>query len=77
MHVNANLDELAPIGPLTDWLDATIPDLGRGPLRRELQHGGTTNVILTRARSCAAMAANTKRAVIIQRQTKTGAVARK
>lgn len=46
-EVDANLDELAPVGPLTDWLDTNLPDLGRGPLRRELLHGGTTNVVLT------------------------------
>ncbi len=45
--MDANLDELAPIGPLTDWLDANIPDLGKGPLRRDMLHGGTSNVVFT------------------------------
>ncbi|MCB2079864.1 MAG: phosphotransferase, partial [Novosphingobium sp.] len=45
--MEADLDELAPIGPLTDWLDANIPELGNGPLKRELLHGGTSNVVLT------------------------------
>jgi len=45
--MEANLDELAPAGPLTDWLDANIPELGKGPLKRELLHGGTSNVVLT------------------------------
>ena len=45
--MDANLDDLAPIGPLTQWLDENVPDLGRGPLRRELLHGGTSNVVLT------------------------------
>ena len=45
--MEANLDEMAPIGPLTDWLGANVPELGRGPLKRELLHGGTSNVVLT------------------------------
>jgi aminoglycoside phosphotransferase (APT) family kinase protein len=42
-----NLDELAPLGPLSDWLDASVPELGKGPLRTELLSGGTSNVVLT------------------------------
>ena len=53
--MEANLDELAPIGPLTDWLDAHVPDLGKGPLKRELLHGGTSNVVLTLDRGGKAM----------------------
>jgi len=45
--MEADLDELAPIGPLTEWLDANIPELGSGPLKRELLHGGTSNVVFT------------------------------
>ncbi|MEZ5737537.1 MAG: phosphotransferase family protein [Novosphingobium sp.] len=45
--MEADLDELAPIGPLTEWLDANIPELGKGPLKRELLHGGTSNVVFT------------------------------
>lgn len=42
-----NLDELAPIAPLTEWLDANVPELGRGPLKVGLLSGGTSNVVLT------------------------------
>ena len=45
-----NLDELAPIGPLTDWLDAHVPELGKGPLRTAVLSGGTSNVVLTLSR---------------------------
>ena len=45
--MEANLDELAPIGPLTDWLDAHVPELGKGPLKREMLHGGTSNIVFT------------------------------
>jgi len=45
--MEADLDELAPIGPLTEWLDANIPDLGSAPLERTLLHGGTSNVVFT------------------------------
>ena len=42
-----NLDELADIPRLTEWLDAHIPQLGKGPLKTALLHGGTSNVVLT------------------------------
>jgi aminoglycoside phosphotransferase (APT) family kinase protein len=42
-----DLDALANQSRLTDWLDANIPDVGKGPLKRELLHGGTSNVVLT------------------------------
>ena len=42
-----DLDALANIPRLTEWLDANIPELGKGPLRTELLHGGTSNVVLT------------------------------
>jgi len=45
--MEADLDELAPLGPLTEWLDANIPELGDGPLQRELLHGGTSNIVFT------------------------------
>ncbi len=45
--MEADLDELAPVGPLTEWLDGNVPALGRGPLKRELLHGGTSNVVFT------------------------------
>jgi aminoglycoside phosphotransferase (APT) family kinase protein len=45
--MDADLDTLAPIGPLTEWLDAHVPELGKGPLRTSLLSGGTSNVVLT------------------------------
>ena len=45
--IDHDLAALAPIGPLTEWLDAHIPELGKGPLKTELLHGGTSNVVLT------------------------------
>ena len=48
--MEADLDELAPLGPLTEWLDANIPELGNGPLQRELLHGGTSNVVFSLSR---------------------------
>jgi len=48
--MEANLDELAPAGPLSDWLDAHVPELGKGPLKTELLSGGTSNVVLTISR---------------------------
>lgn len=50
-----NLDELAPIGPLTDWLDAHVPELGKGPLKTAILSGGTSNVVLTLNRGGADM----------------------
>jgi len=32
---------------LTAWLDDNIPELGDGPLRTEVVHGGTSNVIIS------------------------------
>lgn len=45
--MEADLDKLAPIGPLTEWLDAHVPELGKGPLTTSLLSGGTSNVVLT------------------------------
>lgn len=45
--IEHNLDELAPIGPLTEWLDANVPQLGKGPLQTKILSGGTSNVVLT------------------------------
>ncbi|HUD28319.1 MAG TPA: phosphotransferase family protein [Novosphingobium sp.] len=45
--MDADLDRLAPIGPLTEWLDAHVPQLGKGPLRTSVLSGGTSNVVLT------------------------------
>ena len=45
--MDADLDQLAPTGPLTAWLDANVPELGTGPLTTSLLSGGTSNVVLT------------------------------
>ena len=45
--IEHDLDELAPIGPLTEWLDANIPELGNAPLQTAILSGGTSNVVLT------------------------------
>ena len=45
--LNHDLASLAPIGPLTAWLDVHVPELGTGPLHTALLHGGTSNVVLT------------------------------
>ncbi|WP_254514677.1 phosphotransferase family protein [Novosphingobium sp. G106] len=45
-----DIDELAPKGPLTDWLDAYVPELGKGPLETSILSGGTSNVVLTLSR---------------------------
>ncbi len=50
-----NLDELAPIGPLTDWLDGNVPQLGNAPLRTAVLSGGTSNVVLTLDRGGSSM----------------------
>jgi aminoglycoside phosphotransferase (APT) family kinase protein len=42
-----DLAKLAPIGPLTEWLDHHVPQLGKGPLTTTLLSGGTSNVVLT------------------------------
>jgi aminoglycoside phosphotransferase (APT) family kinase protein len=45
-----DIDELAPKGPLTEWLDAHVPQLGKGPLETSILSGGTSNVVLTLSR---------------------------
>ena len=45
--ITHDLAELAPIGPLTEWLDANVPQLGSGPLETAILSGGTSNVVLT------------------------------
>jgi aminoglycoside phosphotransferase (APT) family kinase protein len=45
-----DLDHLAPIGPLTDWLGAHVPQLGKGVLKTAVLSGGTSNVVLTISR---------------------------
>jgi aminoglycoside phosphotransferase (APT) family kinase protein len=37
---------LAPAGPLTEWLDAHVPQLGSGPLSISLLSGGQSNVVV-------------------------------
>ncbi len=50
MSISHNLAELAHIGPLTDWLDAHVPELGKGSLQTSVLSGGTSNVVLTLSR---------------------------
>ncbi|HEX7851905.1 MAG TPA: phosphotransferase family protein, partial [Sphingomonas sp.] len=45
--ITHDLAALADIPRLTAWLDAHIPQLGKGPLETALLHGGTSNVVLT------------------------------
>jgi aminoglycoside phosphotransferase (APT) family kinase protein len=45
--MDVDLDELVNVANLTDWLDAHVPELGKGPLSCELLHGGTSNVVFT------------------------------
>jgi aminoglycoside phosphotransferase (APT) family kinase protein len=45
--ITHDLAALADVPRLTEWLDAHVPQLGKGPLRTELLHGGTSNVVLT------------------------------
>jgi aminoglycoside phosphotransferase (APT) family kinase protein len=45
--MEANLDDLVNVPKLTEWLDAHVPELGKGPLKTELLHGGTSNVVFT------------------------------
>jgi aminoglycoside phosphotransferase (APT) family kinase protein len=49
-EIHHNLDDLAPIGPLSDWLDLHVPDLGNAPLKTAILSGGTSNVVLTISR---------------------------
>jgi hypothetical protein len=55
MSITHDLAALAPIGPLTGWLDAHVPQLGKGPLETAILSGGTSNVVLTIARGGKAM----------------------
>ncbi len=50
-----NLAELAPNGPLTDWLDENVAELGCGALQTSVLSGGTSNVVLTISRGNRAM----------------------
>jgi aminoglycoside phosphotransferase (APT) family kinase protein len=45
--MDVNLDELVNVPNLTDWLDAHVPQLGKGDLKCDLLHGGTSNVVFT------------------------------
>jgi aminoglycoside phosphotransferase (APT) family kinase protein len=42
-----DLNSLADVPRLTEWLDAHVPQLGQGPLQTALLHGGTSNVVIT------------------------------
>ena len=45
--MDVDLNELVHVGRLSDWLDTHVPELGKGPLKCELLHGGTSNVVFT------------------------------
>ena len=45
--MDAKLDGLINETTLTAWLDENVPELGDGPLRTEMIHGGTSNVIVS------------------------------
>lgn len=51
MNSQHDLAALAPVEPLTAWLDANLPELGHGPLQTALVSGGTSNVIISVDRS--------------------------
>ena len=42
-----NLANQIRLEPLTEWLDANVPELGGGPVQAEVMHGGTSNVIVS------------------------------
>ncbi len=46
-QISHNLDELAPVGPLTEWLNAHVPQLGNGALTVRFLSGGTSNIVVT------------------------------
>ena len=46
-HIKHVIESLAPVGPLTEWLDANVPALGDGPLTASVLSGGQSNVVLT------------------------------
>jgi aminoglycoside phosphotransferase (APT) family kinase protein len=46
-HIQLDIESLAPIGPLTDWLDVHVPHLGNGILQASVLSGGQSNVVLT------------------------------
>ena len=45
--MDADLDKLVNVDRLTGWLDAHVPELGKGPLKTAILSGGTSNVVLT------------------------------
>lgn len=45
--MEADLDKLVNVDRLTGWLDAHVPELGKGPLKTAILSGGTSNVVLT------------------------------
>ncbi|HMP56838.1 MAG TPA: phosphotransferase, partial [Novosphingobium sp.] len=45
--MEADLDRLVNVDRLTGWLDAHVPELGKGPLKTAILSGGTSNVVLT------------------------------
>lgn len=45
--MEADLAKLVNVDRLTGWLDAHVPELGKGPLKTAILSGGTSNVVLT------------------------------
>lgn len=54
-HIHHDIEALAPLGPLTEWLDSHVPQLGTGPLRVSVLSGGQSNVVLSLDRGEAPM----------------------
>jgi aminoglycoside phosphotransferase (APT) family kinase protein len=53
--IQHDLSALAPPDKLTGWLDAYVPELGKGRLQSAVLSGGTSNVVLTISRGDKAM----------------------
>jgi aminoglycoside phosphotransferase (APT) family kinase protein len=47
MKQKIDLETLVDVPRLQAWLDENIPELGNGPLKAEVIHGGTSNVIIS------------------------------
>lgn len=45
--MEADLNEIANIPRLTEWLNANVPQLGSGSLKTAILSGGTSNIVLT------------------------------
>lgn len=45
--MDVDLDALINADNLAQWLEVNVPELGKGKLKTELLHGGTSNVVFT------------------------------